>query len=115
MVRTRSVLIASLMVMLVALALFPASVDAQKKLYISGTQSLTGPYAEDSAAVLAAFEDYAKYVNETKNMAPWRTEKFPADIALEVLWRDDELKPAKALTIYEELKSKGIENQIVQR
>ena len=108
MVRTRSVLIASLMVMLVALALFPASVDAQKKLYISGTQSLTGPYAEDSAAVLAAFEDYAKYVNETKNMAPWRTEKFPADIALEVLWRDDELKPAKALTIYEELKSKGM-------
>lgn len=82
--------------------------DAQKKLYISGTQSLTGPYAEDSAAVLAAFEDYAKYVNETKNMAPWRKEKFPADITLEVLWRDDELKPAKALTIYEELKAKGM-------
>jgi len=70
--------------------------------------SLTGPYAEDSAAVLAAFEDYAKYVNETKNLAPWRKEKFPADITLEVLWRDDELKPAKALTIYEELKAKGI-------
>jgi branched-chain amino acid transport system substrate-binding protein len=27
---------------------------------------------------------------------------------LEVLWRDDEVKPAKALTIYEELKAKGI-------
>ena len=91
-----------------ALSLFPASANAQKKLYISGTQSLTGPYAEDSAAVLAAFEDYAKYVNETKNMAPWRKEKFPADITLEVLWRDDELKPAKALTIYEELKAKGM-------
>jgi hypothetical protein len=52
--------------MLVTLSLFPVNVDAQKKLYISGTQSLTGPYAEDSAAILTAFEDYAKYVNETK-------------------------------------------------
>jgi ABC-type branched-subunit amino acid transport system substrate-binding protein len=90
------------------LSLFPASANAQKKLYISGAQSLTGPYAEDSAAILAAYEDYAKYVNDTKNLAPWRKEKFPADIKLEVLWRDDELKPAKALTIYEELKAKGI-------
>jgi hypothetical protein len=100
--------VSSVIVVIVALSLFPASANAQKKLYISGTQSLTGPYAEDSAAVLAAFEDYAKYVNETKNLAPWRKEKFPADITLEVLWRDDELKPAKALTIYEELKAKGI-------
>ena len=108
MAKIRLSLVVSLMIMLVALSLLPASANAQKKLYISGTQSLTGPYAEDSAAVLAAFEDYAKYVNETKRMAPWRTEKFPADISLEVLWRDDELKPAKALTIYEELKAKGI-------
>jgi ABC-type branched-subunit amino acid transport system substrate-binding protein len=95
-------------VMIVALSLFSTTAKAEKVLYISGTQSLTGAYAEDSAAVLAAFEDYAKYVNETKRMAPWRNEKFPADIKLEVLWRDDELKPAKALTIYEELKAKGI-------
>lgn len=108
MAKIRLSLVVFLMIMLVALSLLPASANAQKKLYISGTQSLTGPYAEDSAAVLAAFEDYAKYVNETKRMAPWRTEKFPADISLEVLWRDDELKPAKALTIYEELKAKGI-------
>jgi Periplasmic binding protein len=101
-------LVSSVIVVIVALSLFPASANAQKKLYISGTQSLTGAYAEDSAAVLQAFEDYAKYVNETKNLAPWRKEKFPADITLEVLWRDDELKPAKALTIYEELKAKGI-------
>jgi branched-chain amino acid transport system substrate-binding protein len=97
-----------MMIILVGLLTFPAGANAQKKLYISGAQSLTGPYAEDSAAVLAAFEDYAKYVNDTKNLAPWRKEKFPADITLEVLWRDDELKPAKALTIYEELKGKGI-------
>jgi hypothetical protein len=100
--------VSSVIVMIVALSLFPASAHAQKKLYISGTQSLTGPFAEDSAAVLAAFEDYAKYVNETKKLAPWRQEKFPADITLEVLWRDDELKPAKALPIYEELKAKGM-------
>src|SRR5512139_2973048 len=102
------IFVVSVIVISVALSLIPVSAHAQKKLYISGTQSLTGPYAEDSAAVLAAFEDYAKYVNETKNLAPWRKEKFPADITVEVLWRDDELKPAKALTIYEELKAKGI-------
>ena len=102
------VLVGFVVVMIAALSLFPVSANAQKKLYISGTQSLTGPYAEDSAAVLAAFEDYAKYVNETKKLAPWRDVKWPADITLEVLWRDDELKPAKALTIYEELKAKGI-------
>ena len=106
--KMRLALVSSVIVVIVTLSLFPASANAQKKLYISGTQSLTGAYAEDSAAVLQAFEDYAKYVNETKNMAPWRKEKFPADITLEVLWRDDELKPAKALTIYEELKAKGI-------
>lgn len=102
------VLVSFVVVVIAALSLFPASANAQKKLYISGTQSLTGPYAEDSAAILTAFEDYAKYVNETKKLAPWRSEKWPADITLEVLWRDDELKPAKALTIYEELKAKGI-------
>jgi hypothetical protein len=79
-----------------------------KTLYVGGTQSLTGPFAEDSAAVLAAIEDYVKYVNTTKKLAPWRTEKLPDDITLEVLWRDDELKPAKALPIYEELKAKGM-------
>ncbi|MBI4790651.1 MAG: ABC transporter substrate-binding protein, partial [Chloroflexi bacterium] len=81
---------------------------APKVVYISGTQSLTGAYAEDSAAILAGFEDYAKYVNETKLLAPWRTEKFPADVKVEVLWRDDELKPEKALSIYDELRSKNM-------
>jgi hypothetical protein len=85
-----------------------AGAQAAKTLYIGGSMALTGAYAENVAAVLAAFEDYSKYVNETKRLAPWRNEKFPADITLEVLWRDDELKPAKALTIYEELKAKGM-------
>jgi hypothetical protein len=108
MTKTKLALVGFVAFMIVVLSLFSTAAKAEKVLYISGTQSLTGPYAEDSAAVLAAFEDYAKYVNETKRMAPWRNEKFPADITLEVLWRDDELKPAKALTIYEELKAKGI-------
>jgi len=105
-IRLASVIL--VMVLVVASSLLPASVHAAKTLYIGGTMSLTGPYAEDSAAILAAFEDYVKYVNETKRLAPWRDVKWPADITLELLWRDDELKPAKALPIYEELKAKGI-------
>lgn len=106
--KIRLALVAFGMTLLVASFLFPGSVQAARTVYIGGTMSLTGPYAEDSAAVLAAFEDYVKYVNETKQLAPWRKEKWPADITLELLWRDDELKPAKALPIYEELKAKGI-------
>ena len=108
MARIKWALVASMIITLAATSLFPASAEAEKKLYVGGTQSLTGPFAEDSAAVLAAIEDYVKYVNETKRMAPWREEKFPADITLEVMWRDDELKPSKAMSIYEELKAKGM-------
>jgi branched-chain amino acid transport system substrate-binding protein len=95
-------------VFMASVLLMPTQSFAEKTLYIGGTQSLTGPFAEDSAAVLAAFEDYVKYVNETKKLAPWREDTFPGDITLEVMWRDDELKPAKALSIYEELKGKGM-------
>jgi len=108
MPKTKWMIAIGAIVLMMTASLFPVGAHAEKILYIGGTQSLTGPFAEDSAAVLAAIEDYAKYVNETKNLAPWRKEKFPADIKLEVLWRDDELKPAKALTIYEELKAKGM-------
>ncbi len=108
MQKGRGLLLTSAIVWMAVMLFMPAGAQAQKKFHIGGTQSLTGPFAEDSAAVLAGIEDYAKYVNETKNLAPWRQEKFPADITLEVLWRDDELKPPKALSIYEELKSKGM-------
>jgi len=94
-------------VLLSSSMLFPVDAAA-KTVYVGGTMSLTGPYAEDSAAILAAYEDYVKYVNETKRLAPWRSETWPADVTVELLWRDDELKPAKALSIYEELKAKGI-------
>ena len=100
--------VASVIMTLVVLLGIPATTTYAKTLYVGGTQSLTGPFAEDSAAVLAGIQDYTSYVNDTKNMAPWRNVKWPADIKLEVLWRDDELKPAKALSIYEELKAMGM-------
>jgi ABC-type branched-subunit amino acid transport system substrate-binding protein len=108
MSKMRFALVASLICMLAVASLMPASAEAAKTVYIGGTMALTGAYAEDTAAVLAGYEDYAKYVNETKKMAPWLKDKFPEDITLEVLWRDDELKPPKAITIYEELKAKGM-------
>ena len=108
MAKMRWMLAAGAIILMVATSLLPFSAQAAKTLYVGGTQSLTGPFAEDSAAVLAAIEDYVKYVNETRNLAPWRDERFPADITLEVMWRDDELKPAKAMSIYEELKAKGM-------
>jgi hypothetical protein len=108
MAKMKWTLFTSVVFLLMALWLFPCSASAAKTLYIGGTMSLTGAYAEDTAAVLAGYEDYAKYVNETKLLAPWRTEKLPADITLEVMWRDDELKAAKILPIYDELKGKGM-------
>jgi len=108
MVKIRLALVASVTIMLVALSVFFAPTIYAKTLYVGGTMALTGAYAEDTAAVLAGYQDYVKYVNKTKMLAPWRKEKFPVDITLELLWRDDELKPPKALSIYEELKAKGM-------
>ena len=109
MFKIRSLLVVFVMVMVIGLFLFTSGASAAgKTVFIGGTMSLTGPYAEDSAAILAGFEDYVKYVNETKQLAPWLKEKWPADVTIELLWRDDELKPPKALSIYEELKAKGM-------
>ena len=65
MAKIRLVLVASLVIMLVALSPFTVSAKS-KTLYIGGTMALTGAYAEDTAAVLAAYQDYVKYVNETR-------------------------------------------------
>ncbi len=108
MTKMKLALVAFLLTMLIGSSLYPSAANAAKKIYIGGSMALTGAYAEDVAAVLSAFDDYAKYVNETKMLAPWKTERLPSDISFEVLWRDDELKPAKALSIYEELKAKGM-------
>ena len=106
--KIRLALVASVTIMLLAVSVFFAPAIYAKTLYVGGTMALTGAYAEDTAAVLAGYQDYVKYVNKTKLLAPWRKTKFPADITLELLWRDDELKPPKALSIYEELKGKGM-------
>jgi ABC-type branched-subunit amino acid transport system substrate-binding protein len=77
--------------------------------YIGGTFALTGAYAEDCAAVLAGFQDYTKWVNENKIVAPWYTDKkIPATVNFEVLWADDALAADKALTIYDDFKSRGM-------
>jgi hypothetical protein len=78
-------------------------------MYVGGTFALTGAYAEDCAAILAGFEDYVKYVNDNKILAPWYPDKtIPANITFELLWGDDALAPDKTLTIYDDLKSKGL-------
>jgi hypothetical protein len=77
-------------------------------IYIGGSFPLTGPYPEDGAAVLAGFQDYARYVNETHKLAPWRDETFPENITLEVKFLDDEANPEKAATSYEALKAQGL-------
>ncbi len=120
MTKLRLLFTVSLVVILAALITLPACTSEETTtttgptttepttLYIGGTFALTGAYAEDTAAVLAGYQDYANYVNETKMMAPWRTETFPDNVNLEVLWRDDEISPEKALSIYDELKDKGM-------
>jgi ABC-type branched-subunit amino acid transport system substrate-binding protein len=78
-------------------------------LSIGGTFALTGAYAEDCAAVLAGFQDYAKYINDNHIIAPWYTDrKVPSNVTIQVLWGDDQLAADKALTIYDDLKSKGL-------
>ena len=90
-------------------AVTETTVGAPVTLYVGGTFALTGAYAEDTAAVLAGFEDYVKYVNDNKILAPWYTDKtVPANITFELLWGDDALAPDKALSIYNDLKSKGL-------
>jgi branched-chain amino acid transport system substrate-binding protein len=82
-------------------------------LYVGGCFALTGAYAEDMAASLAGYEDYIAWVNENKMLAPWYPDKtIPDNVTFEVLWRDDELNVDKVLSIYEELKGKGL---LVQR
>jgi ABC-type branched-subunit amino acid transport system substrate-binding protein len=80
---------------------------------VGGTFALTGAYAEDCAAVLAGMEDYVKWANDNKMVAPWYADKkIPANVTFELKWGDDALAPDKTLTIYEDFKSQGM---LVQR
>ncbi len=87
----------------------PTTVGAPVTLLVGGTFALTGAYAEDTAAVLAGFQDYVQYVNDNKILAPWYPDKtIPANITFKLVWGDDALAPDKALTIYDDLKSQGL-------
>ena len=87
----------------------PTTVGEPLTLFVGGTFALTGAYAEDCAAVLAGMEDYVKYVNDNKIIAPWYTDRvIPANLTFELKWGDDALAPDKAITIYEEQKSAGM-------
>jgi hypothetical protein len=90
----------------------PASSAAAAKpvtVNLGGTFAVTGAYAEDVAACLNGYQDYAKWVNENHIIAPWYPDKkIPANWNINVMWADDQLAPDKALTIYDQQKSAGI-------
>jgi ABC-type branched-subunit amino acid transport system substrate-binding protein len=75
---------------------------------IGGSFPLTGPYPEDGAAVLAAFQHYAEWVNDNHKMAPWSTDSFPENVTLEVVQMDDGASPPTAQTNYATLKGQGL-------
>jgi hypothetical protein len=73
---------------------------------IGGTFPLTGPYPEDGAAVSAAFQHYAEWVNDNHKISPWGP-SFPENVILDVTSLDDAANPATAQTNYETLKGQG--------
>jgi hypothetical protein len=82
-------------------------------LYIGGSFGTTGAYPEDCLAVLAAFQDYAKYVNDNHKLASWAgAPTFPSDIELQVVSMDDGgTNTAWALSNYAVLKGQGLLTQ----
>jgi hypothetical protein len=111
MAKIKFVVIALLIIALVALPLFAgcgASVPATVTAYIGGGFGLTGAYPQDCKAVLAAFQDYAKYVNDWHKLAPWGPD-FPENVKLQVLSMDDGCTSVTmAQSAYEELKAQGL-------
>jgi hypothetical protein len=75
--------------------------------YLGGSFPLTGPYPEDGAAVLAAFQNYAAWVNDNHKTSPWG-ETFPEGVTLEVLQMDDGASPPTAQTNYATLMGQGL-------
>lgn len=114
MSKTKKILTICLIGSLLLLSLITAcgkstTSSGETTLYIGGTFSLTGAYAEDCAAILAGFQDYAKYVNDNHILAPWyKDRKIPANVKFEVKWADDKLDPNQALSIYDTFKAQGM-------
>ncbi len=85
------------------------SQPAQKTVYLGGPFALTSPFGEDTADLLLAYQDYAKYLNDNHILAPWYPDKkLPANVKFEVLWQDDQYQPTNVLPIYEALRGKGL-------
>jgi hypothetical protein len=74
--------------------------------YIGGTFPLTGPYPEDGAAVLLAYQNYAAWVNANDKISPWGP-AFPEDVVLNVTFLDDAANPATASTNYATMMAAG--------
>jgi phage tail protein X len=74
--------------------------------YIGGTFPLTGPYPEDGAAVLEAFQNYAQWVNANHKISPWGP-VFPEGVVLNVTFLDDGASPATAPTNYATMMAAG--------
>jgi hypothetical protein len=81
-------------------------------LQIGGLFGLTGPWAEDCQAVLAAYQDYAEWVNANHKVSPWGA-SIPVGVNFTVEFMDDGcVNSALALTNYETMKEDGL---LVQR
>lgn len=93
----------------IAPASSPTAAAKPVTINLGGTFALTGAYAEDTAACLQGFQDYAKWVNENHILAPWYKDRpIPQNWTTNIMWADDQLAPDKALTIYDQQKSAGI-------
>ena len=77
------------------------------QLLIGGSFPLTGPYPEDGAAILEAFQNYAAWVNANHKVSPWGP-SFPAGVVLNVTWMDDAASPPTAQTNYDTLMAAGL-------
>lgn len=123
MIKGKCLFVVSLIVLLVVLPLLtsctsqktdvvpsvaPQPTTKSATVKIGGAFDLTGPYAQNCKPMLQGFIDYVKYVNETKQLAPWRDDKFPENVTIELLWGDTHLEVPKVLSVYEDLTSKGI-------
>jgi hypothetical protein len=74
--------------------------------YIGGTFPLTGPYPEDGAAVLLAFQNYAAWVNANHKISPWGP-AFATNVTLSVTFLDDSASSATAPTNYAAMMAAG--------